>query len=106
MPYRARCLLFPIQWDEPFGLVMIESLACGTPVVAMARGSVPEVLEQGRTGLFAEDESELPGLLRRVGDLAPADCRAAAEERFDIPRMVDEYVQVYRQAMGRRATAA
>ncbi|WP_353509596.1 glycosyltransferase family 4 protein [Intrasporangium sp.] len=102
---RARCLLFPIQWDEPFGLVMIESLACGTPVVAMARGSVPEVLEQGRTGLFAEDESELPGLLRQVGDLSPADCRAAAEERFDIPRMVDEYVRVYREAIERRAAA-
>ena len=52
---RARCLLFPIQWDEPFGLVMIESLACGTPVVSMARGSVPEVLEHGRTGLVAGD---------------------------------------------------
>lgn len=103
---RARCLLFPIQWDEPFGLVMIESLACGTPVVAIARGSVPEVLEHGRTGLFAEDESELPGLLRQVGDLAPADCRAAAEERFDIPRMVDEYVRVYHEAIDRRATAA
>lgn len=100
---RARCLLFPIQWDEPFGLVMIESLACGTPVVAIARGSVPEVLEHGRTGLLAEDESELPGLLRQVGDLAPADCRAAAEERFDIPRMVDEYVRVYHEAMERRA---
>jgi glycosyltransferase involved in cell wall biosynthesis len=100
---RARCLLFPIQWEEPFGLVMIEALACGTPVVAMSRGSVPEVLEHGRTGLVAEDEAELPALLRQVGDLAPAHCRAEAEERFDIPRMVDDYVRVYREVMRREA---
>jgi glycosyltransferase involved in cell wall biosynthesis len=103
---RARCLLFPIQWDEPFGLVMIESLACGTPVVAISRGSVPEVLEHGRTGLLAQDEAELPGLLRELGSIAPADCRAAAEQRFDIPRMAADYVRVYREAMERRATPA
>ena len=64
------------------------------------------MLEHGRTGLFAQNESELPGLLRQVGDLAPADCRAAAEERFDVPRMVDEYVRVYREAIERRAMPA
>lgn len=101
----ASCLLFPIQWDEPFGLVMIEALACGTPVVAMERGSVGEVLEDGITGLLADSDEDVPRLLREVGSLRPEDCRHAAETRFDIPRMAADYERVYREAIKRRPQA-
>ncbi|MCU1656587.1 MAG: glycosyltransferase, partial [Pseudonocardiales bacterium] len=79
----ARCLLFPIAWEEPFGMVMIEALACGTPVVALRRGSVPEIVRHGVTGLICDSRDELPAALRRVVALDPAACRADAANRFD-----------------------
>jgi len=92
---RARCLLFPIQWDEPFGMVMIEALACGTPVVALSRGSVPEVVEHGVTGLITEDAAALPRLITDVETISPAACRRAAAQRFDIARMAAGYEELY-----------
>jgi glycosyltransferase involved in cell wall biosynthesis len=99
----ARCLLFPICWDEPFGMVMIEALACGTPVVALRRGSVPEVVRDGVTGLICDDPAELPEALLQVGELDPGDCRADALDRFDVERMAAEYLGVYQQLLDRRA---
>ncbi|GAA1305351.1 glycosyltransferase family 4 protein [Saccharothrix xinjiangensis] len=91
----ARCLLFPIQWDEPFGMVMVEAMACGTPVVALRRGSVQEVVTSGETGFTCDDHDGLVAALRRVGELSPDRCRAEAERRFDVRAMVTRYEQVY-----------
>jgi glycosyltransferase involved in cell wall biosynthesis len=101
----ARCLLFPIQWEEPFGIVMAEALACGTPVVATRRGSVPEVVRHGETGFVCDDESELVTALRVVGELAPDSCRADAVERFDVATMAARYEHVYRRVIETRRTS-
>ena len=91
----ARALLFPIDWPEPFGLVMIEALASGTPVVARPRGSVREVIAPGRTGLFGETLDELVSAVRRVDRLDRRACRREAEVRFSVERMVADYEAVY-----------
>jgi glycosyltransferase involved in cell wall biosynthesis len=93
---RAACLAFPIQWDEPFGMVMVEALACGTPVAAIARGSVPEVLDHAVTGMLADDPADFVKALDAAIGLDPAACRRAAEERFDLPVMAAGYERVYR----------
>jgi glycosyltransferase involved in cell wall biosynthesis len=95
----ARCLLFPISWDEPFGMVMIEALSCGTPVVALRRGSVPEIVTDGVTGLICDHPDELPEALLRVGELDPAACRAAALDRFDVEAMVYRYLGIYQRLL-------
>lgn len=92
----ARCLAFPIEWDEPFGMVMIEALACGTPVAAIPRGSVPEVLRDGVTAAFAAGPDDFADALARAEELDPADCRREAEERFDLTAMAAGYERVYR----------
>lgn len=100
---RARCLLFPISWEEPFGMVMIEALSCGTPVVALRRGSVPEVIRDGVTGLICDSVDELPGALLRVAELEPDACRQEALARFDVDRMARGYLEVYQRLLDRRA---
>jgi glycosyltransferase involved in cell wall biosynthesis len=91
----AHCLIFPIRWEEPFGLVMIEAMACGTPVVAFRRGSVPEVVLDGVTGFIRDDPVELPEAIERAGDLAPEDCRRHVTLHFDVSVMAAGYEQVY-----------
>lgn len=91
----AACLLNPIDWPEPFGMVMIESLACGTPVVATPRGSVPEIVDHGRTGFVCASERLLAAALEDVGRLRRTACRAAAVERFSTERMVADHVAFY-----------
>jgi glycosyltransferase involved in cell wall biosynthesis len=93
----ARAVLFPIDWDEPFGLVMIEAMACGTPVVAFRRGSVPEVMADGVTGFVVDGVDEAARAIGRVGDLSRRACRRTFEERFDAARMSHDYLQAYRQ---------
>jgi glycosyltransferase involved in cell wall biosynthesis len=95
----ARVTLFPIDWEEPFGLVMIESMACGTPVIATRRGSVPEVLEHGRSGLIVDDWRDAAAALDEVDRLAPLDVRHAAERRFSRDRMVADYVDAFDRAI-------
>jgi glycosyltransferase involved in cell wall biosynthesis len=92
---RARCLLFPIQWDEPFGMVLIEALACGTPVVALRRGSIPELIEEGVTGLVTSDPGRLSELVNQVEHISPTSCRRVALEKFDIDQMARGYEQLY-----------
>lgn len=96
----ARALLFPIQWEEPFGMVMVEAMACGTPVVATRRGSVPEVVEDGVTGIVVDDEADLVEALDRARSLRPADCRAWVEQQFSPAAMAEGYERMYRAALG------
>jgi glycosyltransferase involved in cell wall biosynthesis len=100
----ARALLFPIDWPEPFGLVMIESLACGTPVIARRRGSVPEILLDGETGFVCETDDELCDAVSRVHELDRRRCRADFERRFTDTRMAEDYVAVYDRV--RRSSAS
>lgn len=93
----ARALLFPIDWPEPFGIVMIESLACGTPVVAFDCGSVREVIEDGVTGSIVRTMDEAIRAAKAVGSLDRAACRAAFERRFTVSRMTSQYVRIYRR---------
>ena len=95
----ARATLFPIDWEEPFGLVMIESMACGTPVIATRHGAVPEVIEHGRTGIIVDDYRLMPAALDDVDKIDPLECRRYAEERFSPERMVADYVEAYRTAI-------
>jgi len=99
-------LLNPIDWEEPFGLNMAESLACGTPVLATRRGSVPEIVEQGVTGWIGDDEVELAAAVERVDQLDRARCRQAAEERFSTAKMADGYLAAYARLVGRRMESA
>jgi glycosyltransferase involved in cell wall biosynthesis len=95
---RAAAMLFPIQWDEPFGLVMLEAMACGTPVLAFRRGSVPEVVEDGVSGWICDDDEDMA---RRAAapELAPASCRQHVASRFTIEHMAAGYEDVYRRAL-------
>jgi glycosyltransferase involved in cell wall biosynthesis len=104
---RARALLFPIQWDEPFGLVMIESLLCGVPVLSLRRGSVPEVIEDGITGLIADDPTELVASARIAETFFDRQrIREIARKLWNADRMADEYLMVYREAADEGLTAA
>lgn len=96
----ARALLFPIDWPEPFGLVMIEAMACGTPVIAFRHGSVPEVLEDGVTGFVVETEEEAVQAVKRLPDLDRHKVRQAFERRFTARRMAEDYVQHYQTLCG------
>jgi glycosyltransferase involved in cell wall biosynthesis len=96
---RAACLVFPVQWDEPFGLVMVEAMACGTPVVALRRGSVDEVVEDGVSGYVRDRLEELPEAIGRTGELDPAACRDHVAGRFDVPTMTDGYERIYRELL-------
>jgi glycosyltransferase involved in cell wall biosynthesis len=95
----ARATLFPIEWEEPFGLVMIESMACGTPVIATRHGAVPEVIDDGRSGIIVDNYREMAAALDRADDLDPNECRHYVEERFAPERMVGDYVAAYRAAL-------
>lgn len=96
---RAAALVFPILWEEPFGMVMIEAMACGTPVVALRRGAVPEVVDDGVTGILCDDPAELSAAITAARDLSPAACRAHVENCFDAASMVGGYEAVYREVL-------
>ncbi len=93
----AYALLFPIDWPEPFGLVMIEAMACGTPVIAYRRGSVPEVITDGVTGFMCEGLEEAIAAVKKVEKIDRKRCRAVFEERFSARRMAGDYVEIYRR---------
>jgi glycosyltransferase involved in cell wall biosynthesis len=102
----ASAVLFPVDWPEPFGLVMIEAMACGTPVIAFSCGSVPEVVDNGVTGFIVESVGEAVAAVRRVPDLDRARVRATFERRFSVERMAADYEAVYNQLCGRPAQPA
>jgi glycosyltransferase involved in cell wall biosynthesis len=98
---RAKALLFPIDWPEPFGLVMIEAMACGLPVIAFRGGSVPEIIDQGVTGFIVDTLEEAIVATRRVHLLDRSRCRGTFERRFSVTRMATDYVQVYEELVAR-----
>jgi glycosyltransferase involved in cell wall biosynthesis len=102
----ARALLFPIAWPEPFGLVMIEAMACGTPVIAFRRGAVAEVIDPGISGFIVRDIAGAVAAVKQIDALDRAEIRATFEERFSVERMAEDYVVLYRGLQGVRRDAA
>jgi glycosyltransferase involved in cell wall biosynthesis len=99
----AMALLFPIHWPEPFGLVMIEAMACGTPVIAYRRGSVPEILEDGLTGFIVSDVAQAAAAVARIPELDRANIRARFESKFTSQIMAQNYLNIYGRMIERRA---
>lgn len=99
----ADALLFPIEWDEPFGLVMIEALSAGTPVIGFRRASVPEVIDDGETGFVVDDVEAMVAAIGRIGQIDRHVCRAVAEERFSVRRMVDDVEAIYLNVLDQAA---
>lgn len=97
----AKALLFPIDWEEPFGMAVIEALACGTPVVAMNRGAMPEIIEHGVNGFLANTEKEFFEYANRVDEIDPEACRKSVEQKFSAKTMAEAYVDRYRQTIKR-----
>lgn len=96
----AIALLFPIKWLEPFGLVMIEAMACGTPVIAYENGSVPEIIDHGKTGFIVENEEQAIKAVQHISLIERRECRRIFEERFNSNRMAEEYLQIYQNMIG------
>jgi len=96
----AAALLFPVDWPEPFGLVMIEAMACGTPVIAFPRGAVPEILQDGTSGFIVNTTGEAAAAVERIPSLDRASVRAAFERRFTTEHMANEYLKIYRELGG------
>lgn len=92
---QGKAMFYPIEWEEPFGLVMAESMACGTPVIAFRRGSVPELIEHGKTGFIVETVSEAVQALKKIDRINRADCRSRVEKHFSKEKMVNEYEKLY-----------
>ncbi|MEK7160794.1 MAG: glycosyltransferase, partial [Patescibacteria group bacterium] len=93
----AKAILVPIQWEEPFGLVMTEAMACGTPVIAFDRGSVSEVVVEGQTGFIIKDNNleAMAGAVKKIDEINRADCRRHVEENFSLQQMIDRYEEVF-----------
>jgi glycosyltransferase involved in cell wall biosynthesis len=101
----AACVLMPITWDEPFGLVLTEAMACGTPVIAFGRGAAAEIVEHGETGFIVSDVDEMVEAVSRLHTIDPAYCRARMEQRFDAPVMSRRYVEMYHSILAGRQAA-
>ena len=98
----ARCLLFPIEWEEPFGMVMIEAMACGTPVVALRGGAVPEIVVDSVTGMVCDRPDELPAAIHKVSTVDPATCRRHVAANFNVGQFGSGYERIYRAVVDRR----
>ena len=102
----AIALVNPIRWPEPFGLVMIEALACGTPVLAFSEGSVPEIVEHGRTGFVCSDEADMARRVHDVAKLHRRACRASVARRFSTERFLQRHVALYRRVLAAGAASS
>jgi glycosyltransferase involved in cell wall biosynthesis len=97
---QAAALLVPVQWDEPFGIVFAEALACGTPVISCPRGALTEIVEEGRTGFLVRTVAEGRSAVQRLHSIARSDCRQAAEGRFSVGPCSERYLELYREMIG------
>lgn len=95
----ARCVLMPDRWEEPFGLVALEAAASGTPVVAMRRGALPELVVQGQTGYLVDGLEEMAEAVEKVDEISPSECRSHAQMNFGVGRMVDGYLEIYQRVL-------
>jgi glycosyltransferase involved in cell wall biosynthesis len=98
----ARATLFPIQWGEPFGLVLIESMACGTPVLAFNKGSVPEIVIHGKTGFVVDSIDHMTEAVKAIHLLDPSDCRQHVKDHFSIASMAGKYSDLYQWIVDER----
>jgi len=98
----ARATLFPIQWGEPFGLVLVESMACGTPIIALNRGAVPEIVVDGKTGFAVDSIGAMVNAVGRIESISPRECRKHVQNNFSIESMAGKYIELYRQILGNR----
>lgn len=97
----AKALIHPIEWNEPFGMVVIEAMACGTPVIAMNKGAMPEIIENGVNGFLVKNEQELSEAIDRIGEIDPEACRRTVEEKFSASTAADGYIERYYEAIGK-----
>ncbi len=102
---RAKALLCPIQWEEPFGLTFIEAMACGTPVIAYKRGSVPEVVNHGKTGFVVENLTQMVSAIKKIDLIGRKECRLLVEKKFSIKTMVDGYEKVFLKLVKKHGTS-
>jgi glycosyltransferase involved in cell wall biosynthesis len=101
----AACVLMPITWDEPFGLVLAEAMSCGTPVIVFGRGAAPEIVEHGETGFVVDNVDAMVDAVGAIHTIDPAYCRARMEERFDAAVMAARYLEIYHSILGVRDRA-
>ncbi len=94
---KASALLVPIRWEEPFGLTMAEAMSCGTPVIAFRRGSVPEVIVDGKTGFIVDSTAQMAESIASLGEINRGDCRKHVEQHFTVQRMVNDYEKTLRK---------
>jgi glycosyltransferase involved in cell wall biosynthesis len=99
---RAKAFLFPIEWEEPFGLVMIEAMACGTPVIAFNKGSVPEVIKDGKTGFIVNNTAEAIEALKNIDKIDRKECRKHVEDNFTARKMINDYEKVYYEVINKK----
>lgn len=93
----AKALLFPLTWDEPFGLTVVEAMACGTPVVAYAKGAMSEIIQNGKNGFIAENEEDFINCVKNIDSIKREDCRGIVEERFSVKEMTKKYIDLYKK---------
>lgn len=98
---QSKATLCPIRWEEPFGLTFIESMACGTPVIALDRGSAREVIQDGKTGFVVKNIRGMIKAIKKIGEIKREDCRALVEKRFTTERMVSDYEKIYQEILAR-----
>jgi len=96
---KAYCLLAPLTWEEPFGLTIIEAMACGTPVIAFSRGAVPELIVEGKTGYLVQDVEQMVKAVYCIDQIEPCYCREHVERNFDVPRMINDYLAAYEKVL-------
>lgn len=101
---RAKCTLFTSQWEEPFGLVMIESMACGTPVIALRRGAAPEVIVDGKNGFVVDTEEQMVEVIKsgKIDKIRPENCRGYVEKNFSREKLVNDYLNIYKKILKKR----